>query len=104
MIFKDPILLFLLLAIPVLVAIYFYSNYRRKKNIELYGDKELMKALLPRTATVRSRITFWLLLAAFALMVFVLARPRYGTKKETIVSKGVEVIVALDISNFTSRV
>ena len=99
MIFKDPILLFLLLAIPVLVAIYFYSNYRRKKNIELYGDKELMKALLPRTATVRSRITFWLLLAAFALMVFVLARPRYGTKKETIVSKGVEVIVALDISN-----
>lgn len=99
MIFKDPILLFLLLAIPVLVAIYFYSNYRRKKNIELYGDKELMKALLPRTATIRSRITFWLLLAAFALMVFVLARPRYGTKKETIVSKGVEVIVALDISN-----
>lgn len=99
MIFKDPILLFLLLAIPVLVAIYFYSNYRRKKNIELYGDKELMKALLPRTATIRSRITFWLLLAAFTLMVFVLARPRYGTKKETIVSKGVEVIVALDISN-----
>lgn len=99
MIFKDPILLFLLLAIPVLVAIYFYSNYRRKKNIELYGDKELMKALLPRTAKIRSRITFWLLLSALALMVFVLARPRYGTKKETIVSKGVEVIVALDISN-----
>lgn len=99
MIFKDPIFLFLLLAIPVLVAIYFYSNYRRKKNIELYGDKELMKALLPRTAIIRSRITFWLLLSALALMVFVLARPRYGTKKETIVSKGVEVIVALDISN-----
>ncbi|MBR4065266.1 MAG: VWA domain-containing protein [Bacteroidaceae bacterium] len=99
MIFKDPIFLFLLLAIPVLVAIYFYSNYRRKKNIELYGDKELMKALLPRTAKIRSRITFWLLLSALALMVFVLARPRYGTKKETIVSKGVEVIVALDISN-----
>lgn len=99
MIFKDPIFLFLLLAIPVLVAVYFYSNYRRKKNIELYGDKELMKALLPRTAKIRSRITFWLLLSALALMVFVLARPRYGTKKETIVSKGVEVIVALDISN-----
>ena len=99
MIFKDPIFLFLLLAIPVLVAIYFYSNYRRKKNIELYGDKELMKALLPRTVKIRSRITFWLLLSALALMVFVLARPRYGTKKETIVSKGVEVIVALDISN-----
>lgn len=99
MIFKDPIFLFLLLLLPVLIAIYLYSGYRRKKNIELYGDKELMKALLPRTARTRSRITFWLLLAAFSLMVFVLARPRYGTKKETVVSKGVEVVVALDISN-----
>ena len=84
MIFKDPIFLFLLLAIPVLIAVYIYSNYRRRKNIELYGDKELMKSLLPGSAVLRSRITFWLLLAAFVLMVFVLARPRYGTKKETV--------------------
>ena len=99
MIFKDPIFLFLLLAVPVLIAVYIYSNYRRRKNIELYGDKELMKSLLPGSAVLRSRITFWLLLAAFVLMVFVLARPRYGTKKETVVSRGVEVVVALDISN-----
>ncbi|MBR5813748.1 MAG: VWA domain-containing protein, partial [Bacteroidaceae bacterium] len=99
MIFKDPIFLFLLLAVPVLIAVYIYSNYKRRKNIELYGDKELMKALIPATAVTRSRITFWLLLSAFALMVFVLARPRYGTKKETVVSRGVEVVVALDISN-----
>lgn len=99
MIFKDPIYLSLLLAIPLLIAIFLYSNYRRKKKIELYGDKELMKALLPRTAVYRSWITFWLSLAAFALLVFVLARPRFGTKKEEVVSKGVEVVVALDISN-----
>lgn len=99
MIFKDPIFLFLLLAVPALIAVYIYSNYRRRKNIELYGDKELMKSLLPGSAVLRSRITFWLLLAAFVLMVFVLARPRYGTKKETVVSRGVEVVVALDISN-----
>lgn len=99
MIFKDPIFLFLLLAVPVLIAVYIYSNYKRRKNIELYGDKELMKALLPATAVTRSRITFGLLLSAFALMAFVLARPRYGTKKETVVSRGVEVVVALDISN-----
>lgn len=99
MIFKDPIFLYMLLVVPLLVAVYIYSNHRRKKNIELYGDKELMKALLPRTAVLRSRITFWLLLVSFVFTLFMLARPRYGTKKETVVAKGVEVVVALDISN-----
>ena len=99
MTFKDPIFMYFLLVVPLLIAVYIYSNHRRKKNIEQYGDKELMKALLPRTAVLRSRITFWILLSSFVLTMFMLARPRYGTKKETVVSKGVEVVVALDISN-----
>ena len=33
------------------------------------------------------------------LMVFVLARPQFGAKKETVTTRGVEVVVALDISN-----
>ena len=99
MIFKDPIFLCFLLVVPLLIAIYIYSNYKRRKNIKLYGDKELMKALLPRTSALRSNITFWILLCSFSLTLFMLARPRYGTKKEIVVSKGVEVVVALDISN-----
>lgn len=99
MIFKDPIFMYFILVAPLLIAIFIYSNYRRRKNIELYGDKELMKALLPRKATLRSTITFWILLVSLVLTLFMLARPRYGTKKETIVTKGVEVVVALDISN-----
>ena len=97
--FKDPHFLYILIAVPLLIAIYFYSNYRRRKNIAQYGDKELMKALLPSSVVLRSRITFWLSIIAFALVVVALARPRYGTKKETLKTKGVEVVVALDISN-----
>ena len=99
MIFKDPLFLCMLLMVPLFIAVYILSNYIRKKRLELYGDKELMRTLMPRTATIRSNITFWTLLVSFILISFMLARPRYGTKKETVVSKGIEVVVALDISN-----
>ena len=97
--FKDPHFLYILIAVLLFVALYFYSNAKRRKNIAQYGDAGLMKALLPSSAVLRSRVTFWLSIVALALMVVALARPRYGTKKETLTTKGVEVVVALDISN-----
>ena len=97
--FKDPHFLYILFAVLFFVALYFYSNARRKKNIAQYGDVELLKALIPSSVVLRSRITFWLTTVALVLLVIAVARPRYGTKKETMLTKGVEVVVALDISN-----
>ena len=97
--FNNPQYLYLLLLVPLVVAVYIYSNYRRKRNIAKYGDPELVKAYIPTVSKVRSRITFWFSLLALTLIVVALARPRFGTKKETIVTKGIEVVVALDISN-----
>ena len=97
--FKDPHFLYILFAVLFFVALYFYSNARRKKNIAQFGDVELLKALIPSSAVLRSRITFWLTTVALVLLVIAVARPRYGTKKETMLTKGVEVVVALDISN-----
>ena len=97
--FKDPHFLYILFAVLFFVALYFYSNARRKKNIAQFGDVELLKALIPPSAVLRSRITFWLTTVALVLLVIAVARPRYGTKKETMLTKGVEVVVALDISN-----
>lgn len=97
--FNDPIYLYLLLLIPLLIALYIFTSFRRRRKIAAYGDPELIKAYIPKVSTVRSRITFWLSLFAFTLIVFALARPRFGSKKETITTKGVEVVVAIDVSN-----
>ena len=97
--FNDPQYLYLLLLLPVAIVVFVYSGYRRKRNIAKYGDPELVKAYIPKVSTVRSRITFWLSLLAFTFIVLALARPRYGTHKETVVTKGVEVVIALDVSN-----
>ncbi len=97
--FANPEYLYLLLVLPVIVLLFVYSNYRRRKNLKSYGDPRLLKALIPSTSVLRNRITFWLTFFALAFLVIVLARPQFGAKKETVTTRGVEVVVALDISN-----
>lgn len=97
--FANPEYLYMLLLLPVVIGLFIYSNYRRKKNINSYGDPQLLKRLIPSTATLRNSITFWFTFFALALTILLLARPQFGAKKETVTTRGVEVVVALDISN-----
>lgn len=97
--FEDPTYLYLLLLVPLLAALYFYSNYRRRRAIRQFGDPELMARLMPDVSNYRPGVKFWISLAAIALFAVLLARPQFGTKLETVKRQGVEVIIALDISN-----
>ena len=97
--FANPEYLYLLLLFPAVILLFLYSNYRRRKNLNSYGNPQLLKKLIPGTAVLRNRITFWFTFFALALIVVALARPQFGAKKETVTTRGVEVVVALDISN-----
>lgn len=97
--FEEPAYLYLLLLLPFLAALYFYSNYRRKKAIRKFGDPELMATLMPDASRYRPDLKFWILFLAVGLFAFLLARPQFGSKLETVKRKGVEVMICLDISN-----
>ncbi len=97
--FASPEYLYLLIFIPIILAVYIYSNYRRKRNLKLYGDVELLRSLMPDVSNYRPGIKFWLSLVALLFIVVALARPQFGSKKETITRQGIEVVIALDISN-----
>lgn len=97
--FANPEYLYLLILLPVAILLYIYSNYRRNRDIKSYGDPQLLKALIPSFSSIRTKITFWLLFTALAMIIFVLAQPQFGANKETVTTRGVEVVVALDISN-----
>ena len=91
--------LYLLLLLPVLALLYWYSNYRRRRAIRKFGDPELMAMLMPDVSKYRPDVKFgiiWLVVALFSLL---LARPQFGSKLETVKRQGVEVMIALDISN-----
>jgi Ca-activated chloride channel family protein len=50
-------------------------------------------------SVLRMNVKFWLTLAALVCLVFVIARPQFGSKMETVKRQGVETVIALDISN-----
>jgi ABC-type multidrug transport system ATPase subunit len=88
-----------LLLLPFLAAFYLYSNYKRRKNIRRFGDPTLLAQLMPDVSKYRPDVKFWIIFVAIGLFSVLLARPQFGSKLETVKRKGVEVIIALDISN-----
>ncbi|MBR5593710.1 MAG: VWA domain-containing protein [Bacteroidaceae bacterium] len=97
--FATPEYLYLLFLVPLAIVIYKYACYRRNRNIKRYGDPQLVSRLMPSHSAKRSSLLFWIPLLAMALIVVALARPRYGKGKTTVTTRGVELVVALDISN-----
>lgn len=97
--FGEPLYLYLLIILPVLVMFYFYSNYRRRKKLRQYGDPYLLNQLMPEVSKYRPDVKFWLMLTALAMIIFMMARPQFGAKMETVKRQGIETVVALDISN-----
>lgn len=97
--FEEPTYLYLLLLLPLLAVFYFYSNYKRRKNIRRFGDPDLLAQLMPDVSRYRPDVKFWIITAVVALFSILLARPQFGSKLETVKRKGVEVVIALDISN-----
>ena len=97
--FEEPAYLSLLLLLPLLAAFYLYSNYRRRRNIRKFGDPVLMAQLMPDVSKYRPDVKFWMVFAAIGLFAVLLARPQFGSKLETVKRQGVEVMIALDISN-----
>ena len=97
--FEEPAYLYLLLLLPLLAAFYLYSNYRKRKAIRKFGDPVLMAQLMPDVSKYRPDVKFWLLFTAIGLFAVLLAPPQFRSKLETVKRKGVEVMIALDISN-----
>lgn len=97
--FEEPAYLYLMLLIPLLIVFYLYSNYRRRQGIRKFGDPVLMAQLMPDVSKHRPDVKFGILCMAVGLFAVLLARPQFGSKLETVKRQGVEVMIALDISN-----
>lgn len=97
--FAHPEYLFLLIAVPILIGVFIYNSYQRRKKLKLFGNPELLAELMPNVSYFRPQLKFYLQLAAIVLLIIVLAQPQFGTKPETAKRKGIEVMIALDVSN-----
>ena len=97
--FANIEMLWWLITIPVFVIAYVIYTKRKQRQLEDFGDPELTAQLMPDASKVRPIWKFSLLIAALVLLIIAAARPQYGQKEKTVKRQGIEVMVALDISN-----
>jgi Ca-activated chloride channel homolog len=95
----NPDYMYLLLLLPVMVVLYIINEMRKRRNRKRLGDPRLISNLIPELSDSRSFIKFILLLSAVLVGVIMLARLQFGSKIEDVKKQGVEVIIALDVSN-----
>lgn len=97
--FAHPSALYLLLAIPVMIAIFIWSNIRRRRMLNTFSDTALLTRLFPDFSKKRGILKFVFLILAWAFLVIVLAEPQTGSKLEKIQRRGIDLVFALDVSN-----
>lgn len=97
--FANIEMLWWLITTPVFVIAYIiYTKHKRRQLME-FGDQELVALLMPDASKGRPIWKFSLLLLAWVLLIVAGSRPQYGQQEKTIKRQGIEVMVALDISN-----
>jgi Ca-activated chloride channel homolog len=97
--FENIEFLYALLLIPVFIILYLMMNYWKRKAIARFGDANLMAKLMPQTSGSRPFIKFLIMLFAFASLVIAMTNPQVGSKIEKAQRKGIDLIIALDVSN-----
>jgi Ca-activated chloride channel homolog len=97
--FANPEYLYLLLLLPVMTAIFIFNQVRRRNSLKKLGESPLIDRLVPEISRIRPIIKFIFLLIGISAVIIMLARPQFGSRLEEVKKQGVEVIIALDVSN-----
>lgn len=96
---QYPEAFWLLLLVPLLALLYGFYVLWQRRTAGRIGDPKLVAALTKNHSTRRARAKFFLFLFAFALGCLALANPRKPDDASAEVRKGIDVVIALDVSN-----
>jgi Ca-activated chloride channel homolog len=96
--FGSPQYFWLLLCIPFFIGLFLYVYQKKLVALKRFASLSLIKRLTPTNTHSRQVVKWVLFLTFFLFAVIALSRPRFGVKMEIVERKGIDVVVALDIS------
>lgn len=96
--FAEPQYLYILIILPILVAVFVIYRRAQRKRLARFGDMEIIAQLMPEASPRRVRNKFILLMVVFALLIAALAQPQFGAKLREVKRSGVEIMLAVDVS------
>lgn len=91
--------LWLLLLIPLFFVLYAVGRNLRRRRIERLGNPEMVAQLMPSWSGAKGWWKVTLFSIGFFFFVIGLSRPLIGAKLKEHETKGVEIMIALDVSN-----
>jgi Ca-activated chloride channel family protein len=91
--------LYAIALLPVLVLVFLWALRSRRKALEAFGNLALLKQLMPASSGLKRAAKSALLFASIGFLILGLANPQIGTKMEEVKREGVDIMIALDVSN-----
>ena len=90
--------LYLLFVIPILVLLFLYVQYWKRKKQREFGDLELIKKLSPEKSIFKPILKIVVLLLGMTFLIIALVNPKMGTKMEKVKRQGIDIVFAIDVS------
>lgn len=90
--------LYLLFILPVVVVLFLFNLYWKRKKQREFGDLEVIKRLSPERSVFKPALKLGVLLLALACLIIGLVNPKIGTKVETVKREGIDIVFAMDVS------
>src|SRR2546425_789667 len=84
--------------VPVLVVLFIAAIYWRRRKLQKLGDTRLLSEQIRGYIPGRSTFKFILLALGLSAIIIGWANLRAGDKSEKVERKGIDVIIALDVS------
>ncbi|MBQ3710432.1 MAG: VWA domain-containing protein [Bacteroidales bacterium] len=97
--FEHPEYLFWLLVIPVLIIIYLLIWLRQNRMYKRFADMGTQRYLMPQHSAGRNIIKFVVFLLMIACFIVGLANLQSGSKMEEVKREGIDMYIAVDVSN-----
>jgi Ca-activated chloride channel family protein len=86
-------------ALPVMIILFWFYRRWKQKRLRDWGDDNVTVNMMPWYSPNMLTLKFILFAIAYSSLVIALANPQQGSRIETAKRKGIDIIVALDISN-----
>jgi Ca-activated chloride channel family protein len=95
---EEKSYLYFLIVIPILVLLFLYVQFWKRKKQKEFGDLELLKKLSPEKSIFKPILKITIVLLALSCLIIGLVNPKIGTKLETVKREGIDIVFAVDVS------
>ena len=97
--FEHPYVLYALFLVVLFTGIFWIMMRWKRHALDLFGEHDVIRSLIPDVSISRPVFKFILLLFAYVFLIIGLSNPQIGSKLQKVHRKGVDLMIALDISN-----